>query len=141
MKKTGRYDTGRHSFPGQEGYDYAIWQRVTAAVAEFNRSLSFCVIFQDKRPAFFGNLVPQLIRLFFPAGCILITFSAQVIGGFRRLEICGVSSAFFHHFPEFLRIFQHGTGLEHIAVDGLTVMVCLKQRRTEPLEQRLLLDV
>ena len=59
----------------------------------------------------------------------------------RRLHIGGLRSGLFHHGAQLGGILQHRAGLHHVLIEGLPVMVCLKQRRAHGFQQSLLPDV
>lgn len=45
-----------------------------------------------------------------------------------RLVVRGLGLSFLHHSPPALRILQHGAGAKHIPIEGLVVMIGLKDR-------------
>ena len=45
-----------------------------------------------------------------------------------RLVVRGLGLSLLHHSPPALRILQHGAGAKHIPIEGLVVMIGLKDR-------------
>ncbi len=71
----------------------------------------------------------------------MVTLRAQMLGGFGRLQVGGFRTRFFDHAAEFLWIFQHGTRLEHVLVEGLSIMIRLEQGRAQPFQQRFFTNI
>ena len=64
-----------------------------------------------------------------------------MIHAFGGLHVGGVGAAFFHHFAQHLRIFQHGAGAQMVAVKGLFPVISHEQGAFEHFQQRVILDV
>ena len=91
--------------------------------------------------ALYASLAPQLIGGRLPVFGIRRSLVAQVVNGFGTLIVgihctCGLD-----HGAKFLGILQHGTGLEHILIEGLVVMVGHEQRASQGIQQTGIVDV
>ena len=89
--------------------------------------------------AFLGGIIVGVAGLFVfllgpdflghrrPCGGVIVALGAQMIHAFGGLHVGGVGAAFFHHFAQHLRIFQHGAGAQMVAVKGLFPVISHEQ--------------
>ena len=78
---------------------------------------------------------PKPVGSFLPALGVWQGLGAKMLNAFRALIIRVHGSGGFNHFAQTLRIFQHRAGAEHIAVEGLIVMVSHEQRASQCVKQ------
>lgn len=64
-----------------------------------------------------------------------------MVNGFRRLQIGRFNAGLFDHRPQFFGIFEHGTGPQHIFIEGLFIMIGHENRALEGVEQRRVVDI
>ena len=87
------------------------------------------------------SLIPQLIRSFFPAGCIFITFAAKMICALRGLQVCRLRASLLNQASQDLRILQHRTWTEHVLIKWLVVVISLENRALQCVQKRSILDI
>lgn len=85
--------------------------------------------------------LPEPVRNRGPFLCVVFTLTAQMFCGFRCRQIRALCTGSLHHCLKLLRIFQEGTGLQKIFVEGLILLIKLEQGLLQTLQKALFVDI
>ena len=86
-------------------------------------------------------LLPNALGGRRPGGSISIALGAQRLGTLRSQEVGGLGAGLADDPPQSCRVFQHGTGPQHIIIKGLALIIFVKQRRLQTFFNALLPNV
>lgn len=84
---------------------------------------------------------PQPVRGAGPVFGVGVAFGTQMLRALGRLHIGGVGTGIGDHFPQLLRVLQHGAGAQHVVIKGLPLVISHEDGRLEALQQCFFPDV
>ena len=113
------------------------WCRVRSTNPALSVAGFGCLIILSLLPLRRGSLPKGRLR----AGGVGVALGAQMVCRLGRLHVRGMRAGGFYHCPELFRIFQHGTGTEHVVVEGLTVVIGHEHGGLHGFRQGLLADI